>query len=260
MLLITELADLPSLSQPCGLTIGNFDGVHLGHQALLSHLKSKLPPNGMLTVFTFLNHPTHFFTPDCPALFICSPLQKVKYLADHGADIVCLISFTPDFSNISFQEFLLFLKNRLNFSHLTLGKDAAFGKNKEGNEQNVRKLAKKLDFEVDYIPKSLYNGIPISSGKIRSLIVQGALSEVQEYLGRHYSLMGRLNKENGCFYLHLPGLCLPPQGIYPVQIKTDANVYLGQAHIAIQEQGIRFHLLKTTASLHNQDAEVIFTQ
>jgi riboflavin kinase / FMN adenylyltransferase len=258
MLLITDLGDLPSFSQPCGLTIGSFDGVHIGHQALLKHLKSKLPSNGVLAVFTFLNHPTHLFTPHHLTRLICPPLQKVKHLADYGANIVCLIPFTSEFAKTSFREFLLHLKKQLNFSYLALGTGATFGKNKEGNEANVRKLASELAFNVDYIPKTLVKGIPVSSGRIRSSIAQGALHEVQEYLGRHYSLMGRLQRENGFSHFFLPGICLPPEGIYPVRIKTNFTIYLGRAQVLPKEQLIRLDLLETTISLQDKDIEVIF--
>lgn len=258
MLLITDLADLPSLSGPCGLTIGSFDGVHLGHQALLKHLKSKLPSNGILAVFTFLNHPTHLFTPDRPVFLICPPLQKVKHLADYGADIVYLISFTPELAKTSFREFLHTLKKQLNFSYLALGAGATFGKNKEGDETHVRKLASECAFEVDYIPKTLVQGVPVSSGRVRSSIAQGALHEVHNCLGRHYSLMGRLKKEEGFFRFFLPGICLPPEGIYPVRIKTNSTTYLGRAQVAPKEQLVRLELLETTLSLHDKDVEVIF--
>jgi riboflavin kinase/FMN adenylyltransferase len=270
MLLITDLADLPSLSEPCGLTIGSFDGVHLGHQALLKHLKSKLPSNGTLAVFTFLNHPTHLFTPDQPALLICPPLQKVTHLADYGADIVCLIPFTPEFAKTSFREFLLYLKKQLNFSHLALGVGATFGKDKEGDESNVQKLASEFAFKVDYIPKTLVKGVPVSSGRIRSSIAKGALHEVQGCLGRHYSLMGRLKKKNGFFRFFLPGICLPPEGIYPVRIrehvqqilhmlpKKNSATSLGRVQVAPKEQLIRLDFLETTISLQDKDVEVIF--
>ncbi len=258
MLLITHLADLPSPSEPCGLTIGSFDGVHLGHQALLKHLRSKLPKNGVLAVLTFLNHPTHLFTPDQPMFLICPPLQKVKHLADCGADIVCLIPFTLEFAKTSFREFLHTLKKQLNFSYLALGTGATFGKNKEGDEPNVRKLASTFAFEVDYLPKTLVQGVPVSSGRIRSSIVQGALQEVQECLGRPYSLMGRLKKENGFFCLFLPGICLPPEGIYTVRIKINSTCCPARAQVMPKQQLLRLDLLETRISFQDKDIEVIF--
>jgi riboflavin kinase / FMN adenylyltransferase len=258
MLLITDLNDVPSLTKACGLTIGSFDGVHLGHQALLNHLKSKLPSDGVLCVFTFSTHPSHLFCPETPVPLICPPLQKVKHLADYGADLIFLIPFTPEFAKTSFESFLRQLKKRLHFSHLAFGIGAAFGKNREGDEINVRHLASELAFETDYLPKTMIGGAPVSSGRIRSLITQGSFQEVQTCLGRPYSLMGRLQQENGFYHFFLPGICHPPEGIYSIRLKTTSSTYLGRAHISTEEPIIRLELLKTEPSLHGKDAEVIF--
>lgn len=258
MLLVTDLKNIPPLSQPCGLTIGTFDGVHLGHQALLKHLRSILPSNGALAVFTFSTHPSHLFTPEQASPLICPPLQKVKHLSDYGADIVFLIPFTHELAKTPFTEFLRHLKNQLNFSQLVLGTGAAFGKNKEGDETHVRKLAAELSFAVDYLPKTLVNGTPVSSGRIRSLITQGALHEVQICLGRHYSLMGSLHEKNRFFYFPLPNICLPPEGIYPVRLKANSTTSLARAHILPQELEIRLDPFQSKIPFHNSNVEVIF--
>jgi riboflavin kinase/FMN adenylyltransferase len=258
MLLITDLNDIPLLSYPCGLTIGSFAGVHLGHQALLKHLKSKLPSNGILTVFTFSNHPSHLLTPDHLTPLICPPLQKVKSLVDYGADIVILIPFTAEFAKTSFREFLTQLKKKLNFSYLALGTGSTFGQNREGDESNVCKLAIELNFAADYLPKIIVGRAPVSSGRIRSSITQGAFHEAQDCLGHHYSLMGRLNVKNGFYHFFLPGICLPPKGIYPIRLKTHSKIYLARAYITPQEQWIQLDLIETAISLQGKDVEVIF--
>ncbi len=257
MLLITDLNEIPQLSQPCGLTIGSFDGVHLGHQAILKSLRLKLSPGANIAVFTFSNHPSQLFTPEKPTPLICPPLQKVKHLADYGAGIVFLIPFSEDFAKQSFREFLQHLKNKLKFSHLTLGTGAAFGHRKEGDEMNVRKLGSALGFEVDYLPKTMVGGTLVSSGRVRASIAQGSFQDVQECLGRHYSLMGRLRK-NTFEHFSLPGICLPPEGIYAVRIKVNGSIHLGRAQVSPQEQLIRLDPLKTDAPLQDKDAEVIF--
>ncbi len=221
MLLITDLNDIPSLTKPCGLTIGTFDGVHLGHQTLLNHLRSKLPPSSTLAVFTFSNHPSELFSSPTP--LICPPLQKVKHLFDYGADLIIMIPFSHSFSSIPYDQFLQQMKERLVFSQLVLGTGATFGSKRQGNEENVKKLSKKLHFEVEYLPK--YRSI--SSGNIRKLISQGAFDEVSACLGRPYSLMGRLQKDT----LPLPSICLPPEGTYPVQVKTSDKVLSAHAQV-----------------------------
>ena len=259
MLLFTDVNDIPLIIQPCGLTIGSFDGVHLGHQALLAHLRSKLPPNGLLAVFTFSNHPSHLFTPHAPVPQICPPLQKAKLLNHYGADIVMLAPFTPEFSATPFDQFLHLLKQKLSFSHLMLGIGATFGARKEGDETRVRSLSSQLNFEVEYLPKFKLHDIPISSGRVRAAISQGAFHEAQTYLGRPYSLLCRLSIEDGRASFHGMGLCLPPEGIYPVRIKTSSGEHLARAQVLPKESKILLELLRKNIPLTQEETEVIFT-
>lgn len=258
MLLITDLSDIASQNQPCGLTIGSFDGVHLGHQALLKRLRSKLPSNGVLTVFTFSNHPSHLFTPESPIQLICPPLQKVKHLVDLGVEIIFLIPFTTEFAKTPFENFLKLMKQRLQFSQLLLGSGATFGKNREGKESNVAKLAESLHFECEYMQKYLVNGTPVSSGRIRTLISQANFSEIQDCLGRPYSLMGRILEKDGHNELHFPGICLPPSGHYPIRLRTHSQTLQGTAHLNQKHSTLRLDIPKDGAPLTGNDAECIF--
>lgn len=254
MLLITDLDDAPDFNNPCGLTIGSFDGVHLGHQALISHLRSELPSNGILTVFTFSNHPSQNFTPHAPVPLISPPLQKVKYLGEIGVDIVVLIPFTTQFSQTPFDQFLSRLKERLEFSYLALGAGATFGKGKEGNEANVKRLAPELGFKVDYLPKFLLDGIPVSSGRIRTLISQGEFSKAQACLGRPYSLMGHIQDHE----MNATNLCLPPEGTYSVSLKIADQIHLGSAEVSPVEQKIRLDFLNKSLKINHQEVEIFF--
>ncbi len=179
MLLITNLNDLPPV--PCGLTIGTFDGVHRGHQYLLSHLRSHLLPGELLAVVTFSTHPSDLFPPQVPLIYPTS--QKVQLLFACGVDLILLLPFDEYLANLPFDTFLTLLKEKLPFRYLLLGEGARFGKGKQGDEAAVRALAPTLHFTVEYLPKQE----PISSRAIRRLIEQGDFTQASLFLGRPYS-------------------------------------------------------------------------
>ena len=234
MLLVTSLSDIPPLESPCGLTIGTFDGVHLGHQSLLKQLRSRLKAGSGLTVLTFSNHPSQLFTPKTPVPLICPPLQKVKYLFECGVDTVILVPFDHDFAQIPYDDFLRLLKTRLNFNWLMLGEGAAFGKGKKGTPAAVQELSQTLHFEVEYLHKQQ----PISSRQIRALIQQGALNEAAELLGRPYELIGHPIEKEGRLFCPFPGICLPPEGEYEVTVKHIHSGASLQGIASISEFGI----------------------
>jgi riboflavin kinase/FMN adenylyltransferase len=258
MLLITNLKDLPAIDAPCGLTIGSFDGVHLGHQTLLKNLRARLPSNGILVVLTFSNHPSHHFSPQSGILLICPPLQKVHYLKEAGADLIILIPFTEAFSQTPFDQFLNSLKQKINIQHLVLGTGATFGKGREGNEAMTKKLGTTLGFKADYLPKFLVNDEPVSSARIRRLIAQGDFEEVASCLGRPYSVMGELTGDSKKQTLHLPGLCLPPDGKYCVEIKHNGPTFQAYASVIQREELIEIHRRNGPLITPKANAEVIF--
>ena len=156
------------------MTIGFFDGVHLGHLALLKRLKELSPS----LILTFSNHPQSLFHPPGPPVLL--PLEKKLLLLSHFADEVMVVAFTQEFANTPFDQLL----DRFELSHLILGKGAVFGSNREGNEENVKHYAQKKGIIVEYIPKVLWNHEPISSSRIRKAMQEGDFTVVDQLLGR----------------------------------------------------------------------------
>ncbi len=216
MITLSDLSDIPPLSPPVGLTIGTFDGIHLGHQALLKTLREKV--SGTLSVFTFSNHPSGVINsrPSTPLLITLE--HKLKLLKECGVNLSVLSPFNTEFASQGFDQFLSKLHNALHFSHLVLGEGASFGKNRQGNESEVRAFAKDHHFEVDYFPKIIYKNEPISSGRIRNHLQKGEFAEVKALLGRPYSIYAPLVKKKDRFQLDASELCLPPDGIYPIRL------------------------------------------
>ncbi len=244
------------ITDPCALTIGTFDGVHLGHQMLIGRLKSVLPPSGIPVVFTFSNHPSHLFTPSSPIPLICTPEHKSQLLTSCGAKHILMVPFTQTFSETPFAEFLTELHSKLHFTHLILGEGATFGKNREGDETHVRALGDKLHFQTEYIAKKFLGTRPISSGRVRIAIETGNFEEAALCLGREYSLLGRLHPEKEHYLLPMENICLPPEGIYPIRIKTPKETLLGRAHVNSRQQFIRIDPL--TPLLSPLLVEIIF--
>jgi len=156
------------------LTIGFFDGVHLGHQALLQTLKEH--PHS--TILTFENHPKEFFSPPGPKLLL-STNKRLGILKEY-ADQVIVFPFNEEFASMSYSELL----SQFDISTLILGKGATFGKNREGNEVNIKKYAEESGFRVQYIPKLIKNEKTISSSLIRDLLTNKNIHLAHQLLGR----------------------------------------------------------------------------
>lgn len=176
MIRFTTLTKLPKISGPIYLTIGNFDGVHLGHQALLSHLKKK---GGTSVVLTFSNHPSTLFNPQNPLKPLCSLEERLSRIENVGIDIALIIPFTRELSELSYREFMEMIQRALPFTSLVLGEGAAFGKNREGTPARL----KELGIAVEYVPKFLFQGAPLSSSRIRHSLLQGNFEEAAASLG-----------------------------------------------------------------------------
>lgn len=158
------------------LTIGFFDGVHLGHQALLKRLREV---GKHTTLLTYSNHPSTILHAKERPLLISLP-QKLELLAPF-VDALITIPFTLEFASTSYNDLL----SQFSLSHLILGEGSAFGKNREGNEAAIRAYAKKHQFEVEYLPKLKINNEPVSSTRIRSCLAAGNTALAQQLLGHN---------------------------------------------------------------------------
>lgn len=226
MIIAHDLSELSSseLRSPIGFSIGNFDGLHLGHQALLSHLRQSLGESGTLCVYTFTNHPSTVLSPAASAS-ICTLLHKLKLLKEFGVDLTIARPFSKEFAGTPYDTFLHELRHTLFFSSLVLGKGASFGLAKEGNEERIVALGQKEGFSAQYVEKRAINGQMISSGYIRTLIQQGRLDLIPSCLGRPYSVYNTLYvKEKGdkeTMVLSLQGLTLLPKGRYRARLAVN---------------------------------------
>ncbi|MEB3767379.1 bifunctional riboflavin kinase/FAD synthetase [Acinetobacter sp. MD2] len=171
------------------VTIGNFDGVHLGHQAMIQKLKQVAEAEQLKTlVIVFEPQPLEFFKGNAAPPRINSLREKVEYLQQLGVDYIAVAKFDDAFRNQEPHTFADLLKNRLNAQHLVLGDDFHFGKNRQGNSQFLQRYG----FKVNNVHTVVLEGERVSSTRIRHTLQQGNLALAAKLLGRPYSITGRV--------------------------------------------------------------------
>jgi riboflavin kinase/FMN adenylyltransferase len=183
---------------PVALTIGNFDGVHLGHQALLNELRAVAQARGLQTaVVIFEPHPREFFTPQQAPARLTSLREKLEFLAGQGINRVQICRFNAGFAAMSAVEFINALHEKLFAQFVLIGDDFRFGSGRTGDFALMEKTGAQLGFAVHAVRSVKHDGVRISSTAIRAALMAGQIREAQRYLGRHYSISGRVVHGDG---------------------------------------------------------------
>ncbi|MFH1152223.1 MAG: bifunctional riboflavin kinase/FAD synthetase [Pseudomonadota bacterium] len=252
------------------VTIGNFDGVHKGHQVLFRQVMDKARAmDGTSVVMTFEPHPLRVLNKNGPPL-ITRRDQKIELISGSGVDVVLCIPFTREFSEITARDFIeKILLEKIGMKAVVVGPDYSFGKNREGNIDLLRSLGAEKGFEViipDWINDTTDDADRISSTRIRDLVMEGRVDEAPELLGRFYQIRGKVVKgrERGGSQLGFPTaniklhdeLC-PKMGVYAVQVETVAGNFQGVANIGYSPTfddhifTIEVHILDFNANIYN---------
>lgn len=179
----------PNSTPPLALTIGNFDGVHLGHQALIRQLQVIAKQKQLKTaILIFEPQPLEFLKPDLAPPRIYSLREKITFLRQCNIDYIIIAKFDDHLRNQTAEQFADTLKNKLNAKHLVLGDDFHFGKNRQGNSDFLRNYG----LPVNNIETILHNEQRVSSTRIRQTLQAGDFQLAAELLGRPYSIIGRV--------------------------------------------------------------------
>ena len=217
------------------VTIGNFDGVHLGHQSLLRRVLDKAKALDLQSlVLTFDPHPSKVLAPDrsVPRLYSLSDLQSE--MAKLVVDFLVIENFTHDFSGLSAQDFVEeILVNRINAKYICVGHDFVFGYQREGTFHFLQKMAQLNKFQVEKHEPILLNGEIVSSTAIRKLITSGQVEKASQFLGRYYSIFGTAVAGEGrgkrlgypTINLATSAEVLPAQGVYITQVELKGELY-----------------------------------
>jgi riboflavin kinase/FMN adenylyltransferase len=224
------------------VTIGNFDGVHLGHRALFSRVKRWAERlQGHSVVMTFNPHPLEFFRPGNGPAFITTHERKLELISQAGIDVTIVVPFTETFARTSATEFVEnLLVDRVGIRAIVVGHDYRFGRGREGDIDFLRKLGEQHAFHVDAVAGIDVEGTLVSSTLIRQCIQSGDLKEAGRLLGRPYEIKGTVvhGRNRGARLLGFPTANIemanhaaPKRGIYAVQVEIDGRLYGGAANL-----------------------------
>jgi riboflavin kinase / FMN adenylyltransferase len=246
MQLVETLDQISTPFQNAVVTIGNFDGVHKGHQALLHQvIKKARQISGISVALTFEPHPLRALGIASPPL-ITRHDQKMELLEQSGIDVVVCLTFDKEFAAITAHDFISdILVNKIGMKAIIIGPDYTFGKNRTGNIALLKEQGKILGFETivaDWISDAASGTRRISSTRIREIVMNGKVEQAKKYLGRHYQIRGKVitGRNRGGSQLGFPTaniklhdeLC-PKFGVYAVTVETVHGTFMGVANIGI---------------------------
>lgn len=178
---VTCFSEIPQgLSHPIAVTVGSYDGIHLGHQAIFKRLTETA---ATAVVVTFSNHPSEVLAPKTPSSLLYPPEKKLMLIESCGIDLTVLLPFTKDTASHTYDAFLLKLRNFLPFDTLVLGESAVLGKGRTGTPSTIRAFAQKEGFHVEYLPHIEIDDEPVSSSRIRSILSSGDTKNAARLLG-----------------------------------------------------------------------------
>ena len=261
------------------LTIGVFDGVHTGHHYLLENLKQRAWERKLLSgVVTFDPHPQSVLHPQ--RTVNCQPAAQRMCSAQYlnsglGIDLVAVLSFTPELSQLSAREFISSLVKHLKMRGLLIGPDFALGRDREGNAHLLRSLGQEMGFGVETIPPFTANGEIVSSTLIRQALAQGNMAKVKSLMGRYFYLTGKVtiaDKRGRTLGFPTANLdiklqqVLPSNGVYATIAQVDGKQFASATNIGTRPTfgngkfWVETHLLNYEGNLYNKEIRVEFVQ
>ncbi|MBI5056701.1 MAG: bifunctional riboflavin kinase/FAD synthetase [Nitrospirae bacterium] len=259
------------------LTIGNFDGVHLGHQAIFKMLIERArEKNGTSIVFTFVPHPLRVIAPERSPKLLTTYKDKLKLIQDSGIDVIICTNFTKEFANIPAENFVTeVLCKTLGVKEIFIGSNYLFGKGRRGSPELLKELGEKCGFEVTIVDEIKISNTPLSSSGIRTLVAKGKVDEAAVLLGRLYSVEGIVveGAKRGKSLLNVPTAnlitaneLLPKDGVYAVIAEIDGKKYGGATNIGynptFEEKKFSFetHILNFSGELLGKTIKIYFVK
>lgn len=275
MIVFSRLDEINITDKTC-ITIGNFDGVHRGHQTLISKTVDYARMNGLKSVvFTFSNHPVNYFIPGSVKNIITIE-EKLRIIESMGVDICVNIEFNSDMTSISAEDYVKkILLGKLNMRKLIVGHDFSFAKNREGNPAYLESVKDEFGFELEIVAPILLNGTRVSSTDIRANIIEGNVTSVAFMSDRFYSIDGvvikgrQIGTKIGYPTANIDydrGLVIPADGVYATLVEIDAKKYKGATSIGNNptvdgdKTTVETYILDFDQDIYGKDIRVEFVE
>ncbi|HEY7402899.1 MAG TPA: bifunctional riboflavin kinase/FAD synthetase [Candidatus Angelobacter sp.] len=268
MRIFRSLEEVPNDFGPTIVSVGNFDGVHCGHQHVLREVVRRAHANGSKAIaVTFEPHPLRILRPDVMPKLITPLRKKEELLAQTGLDALLEIPFTRDFSMTTANDFARnILAGKLRAKEVHEGDNFRFGHNAEGNTEKLKELGQQLGFRVEVCPVMMVRGMPVSSSQVRALLAAGKVSMAHRLLGRVFSVSGAPGRGRGYGHKYtVPTINLsryddliPGDGVYFTRTRVDNETFnsvtnvglrptFGDDSFAIETHLLDFHPIEVTA-------------
>ena len=263
------------------ITIGTFDGVHLGHREVLSKLrKISADSSGESVVFTFYPHPRIIVNSNENSLrLLTTQEEKISLLQELGIDHLVIYPFTEEFSKLSYDEFVKnILVEKMHLNYLVIGYDHKFGQNRQGDFISLKKLSEELGFNIERLDELSMEDTKVSSTKIRKALDEGDIRKANQCLGYQYMLMGKVieGKQLGrkigfptanieTYDIHK---LVPHDGVYAVRVKVNGMFYKGMLNIGVRptvnynadNRSIEVHLFDFDEDIYLADITLYFEE
>jgi len=268
-----ELAGF-SPQRDTALTIGVFDGVHLGHKKLIAELLKQAAQHDRLSgVVTFRQHPEEVLSPKKNLPFLTDIETRVSLLEKEGVDFIVPLSFTKELAELGARNFIGLVQKQLKMRGLVIGSDFALGKGREGNPEALEKLGREMGFSVTVVPPLMIDGEVVSSTTIRKAMAAGDMKKVRNLSDRYFRLHGKVITGTGRGEtLGFPtanlnvnsGQALPPDGVYAGQARINGKLYHTMTNVGRNptfgknERTVEAYLVDYSGDLYGQDLTVDF--
>lgn len=261
------------------LTIGTFDGVHLGHRKIIARLHDLAKEmDGESVIFTFDPHPRKVVAPGESSLRILTTLdEKIELFEQSGIDHLIIYPFTAEFAQLSYEQFVeQILVDQIHTKYLVVGYDHKFGKNRQGDFEFLKNCADRLGFRIEKLDVLLMNESNISSTRIREAIQQGDFKTANAFLGYSFALHGtvvegqklgrKIQFPTANVEASDPEKIIPGYGVYAVKVKVQNRIYLGMLNIGSRptvnhnadHRSIEVHIFDFESDIYGASIELLF--